>query len=502
LRLSNLDKPFWPEEGITKGELLAYYRDVAAVLVPHLRKRPFTMKRYPDGWQGKSFFQKQAPSHIPDWIETAAFPASTREGEKKVIDYALVDDELALLWMVNMGCIDMHTWASRVDRPERPDWVMFDLDPAEGSTFEDVVEVALLVRETLDVLGLESVPKTSGSRGIHVLVPIARRHGFDEGARVRRHRRGRPGPRAPGSRHDRVGQGEAPRRARRREPERPGEDHRVRLLGAPEGGSARLDAAPLGRGRARPRPPLLHDGRRLWSASGATVISSLVSSRAASRSAPRSARSLSLTGRPRRTAAGTARRRRSRRRRGGTHSAASRTRSWCATGSPRGSLHVRSDLPVAEPSRHARGLGGAPVEPPGTRRACPEAAERELEHRDPHLRSEPAALARGAEPRPGVDDTVDRERVGTERLRADRRTVVEGEQVQPPLLRAPRCEQLLVVRHEVCDEPRFVARVGPRDGERHLVRRVDARLRDIGERLQLGPAAEASSSRGVRSRSP
>ena len=180
LRLSNLDKPFWPDEGITKGELLAYYRDVAKVLVPHLRKRPFTMRRYPDGWQGKSFFQKQAPSHMPDWIETAAFPASTREGEKKVIDYALVDNELALLWMVNMGCIDMHTWASRADRPERPDWVMFDLDPSEGATFEEVVRVALLVRETLDVLGLESVPKTSGSRGIHVLVPIARRHGFDE----------------------------------------------------------------------------------------------------------------------------------------------------------------------------------------------------------------------------------------------------------------------------------------------------------------------------------
>ena len=180
LKLSNLDKPFWPEEGITKGELLAYYRDVADVLVPHLRKRPFTMKRYPDGWQGKSFFQKQAPSHMPDWIETAPFPASTRDGEKRVIDYALVDDELALLWMVNMGCIDMHGWASRADKPERPDWVMFDLDPSEGSGFEEVIEVALLVKQTLDVLELDSVPKTSGSRGIHVLVPIARRHGFDQ----------------------------------------------------------------------------------------------------------------------------------------------------------------------------------------------------------------------------------------------------------------------------------------------------------------------------------
>jgi bifunctional non-homologous end joining protein LigD len=180
LRLSNVDKLFWPDEGITKGELLAYYRDVADVLVPHLRGRPFTMKRYPDGWQGKSFFQKQAPSHMPEWIGTAAFPASTREGERRVIDYALVDDDLALLWMVNMGCIDMHAWASRVDRPERPDWVMFDLDPSEGSGFEDVIEVAQLVRKALDLLELESVVKTSGSRGIHVLVPITRRHGFDE----------------------------------------------------------------------------------------------------------------------------------------------------------------------------------------------------------------------------------------------------------------------------------------------------------------------------------
>ncbi len=180
LRLSNLDKPFWPDEGITKGDLIAYYRDVAEVLVPHLRRRPFTMKRYPDGWQGKSFFQKNAPSHMPEWIERAPLPASTREGEKKIIEYALVDDDLALLWMANMGCIDLHAWSSRVDRPEQPDWVMLDLDPSEGSGFDDVVEVARLVKETLDLLELESFPKTSGSRGIHVLVPIARRHDFSE----------------------------------------------------------------------------------------------------------------------------------------------------------------------------------------------------------------------------------------------------------------------------------------------------------------------------------
>jgi bifunctional non-homologous end joining protein LigD len=180
LRLSNLDKVFWPDEGITKGDLLAYYRDIAEVLVPHLRRRPFTMKRYPDGWKGNHFFQKQAPSHMPEWIERVPLPASTREGEKKIIDYALADDELALLWMVNMGCIDMHVWSSRVDKPERPDWVMFDLDPAEGATFDDVIEVAQLVKQTLDLLELEAYPKTSGSRGIHILLPIARRHTFGD----------------------------------------------------------------------------------------------------------------------------------------------------------------------------------------------------------------------------------------------------------------------------------------------------------------------------------
>ena len=178
VELSNLDKPFWPEEGITKGDLLAYYRDVGPVLVPHLRDRPFTMKRHPDGWQGKHFFQKDTPKHAPSWLQTVPFPATTREGETRTIDYALVNDELALLWMVNMGCIDMHAWTSRADRPERPDWVIFDLDPSEGVGFEEVIETALLVRATLDLVGLESFPKTSGSRGIHVLVPIARRHGY------------------------------------------------------------------------------------------------------------------------------------------------------------------------------------------------------------------------------------------------------------------------------------------------------------------------------------
>jgi bifunctional non-homologous end joining protein LigD len=181
LRLSNLDKVFWPEEGITKGDLLAYYREVAPVLLPHLRDRPFTMKRYPDGWQGKHFFQKDAPSHTPDWIPTRAYRSTSRETrQKRTIRYPLVNDELALLWMVNMGCIDMNTWYSRVDRPERPDWVLFDLDPSPDVGFPEVVRVALLVKEILDALGLVGCPKTSGADGFHVLVPIERRHSYDE----------------------------------------------------------------------------------------------------------------------------------------------------------------------------------------------------------------------------------------------------------------------------------------------------------------------------------
>src|ERR671923_158050 len=218
LRLSNLDKVFWPDEGITKGDLLTYYRAVADVLVPHLRDRPFTLKRYPDGWQGEFFFQKDAPKHMPDWIPTVEVEVTTRETprRRRKIRAPLVNDELGLLWMVNMGCIDMNTWYSRVDKPERPDWVLFDLDPSPDVGFPETVEVALLVKEALDALGLESYPKTSGSEGMHVLVPIARRHTYDDtrefaeiiaGALARRHRglvttewskatrRGRPGAR-------------------------------------------------------------------------------------------------------------------------------------------------------------------------------------------------------------------------------------------------------------------------------------------------------------------
>jgi bifunctional non-homologous end joining protein LigD len=182
LKLSNLDKPFWPDEGITKGDLLAYYQAVASVLVPHLKDRPFTMRRYPDGAHGKAFFQKDAPKGMPESIPTARIQVTTRDTprQRRWINAPLVNDELALLWMVNMGCIDMNAWYSRVDKLDRPDFVLFDLDPSPDVGFAETVEVALLVKEALDALGLASFPKTSGADGMHVLVPIERRHTYDD----------------------------------------------------------------------------------------------------------------------------------------------------------------------------------------------------------------------------------------------------------------------------------------------------------------------------------
>jgi len=171
VKLSNLDKVFWPSEGIAKGDLIEYYRAVAPAILPHLRDRPFTMRRYPDGAFGKAFFQKNAPSHMPDWIPRF---------HTDQFDAPVVNDEEALVWMVNMGCIDMNTWYSRVDRPERPDFVLFDLDPSPDVGFKETVQVALVVKQALDGLGLASFPKTSSAEGMHVLVPIERRYTYDD----------------------------------------------------------------------------------------------------------------------------------------------------------------------------------------------------------------------------------------------------------------------------------------------------------------------------------
>ena len=169
--LTNLQKPFWPALGLTKRDLLQYYADVAPVLLPHLRDRAMVMKRYPDGAGGPFFFMKRAPSPRPDWIALCRI----RHASGNVIDFPMVQDLASLLWVVNLGCIDLNQWYARCDDVDRPDYVHFDLDPGTGASFEQVLETALIVHETLEGLEMQSYAKTTGSRGIHVYAPIVRR---------------------------------------------------------------------------------------------------------------------------------------------------------------------------------------------------------------------------------------------------------------------------------------------------------------------------------------
>jgi bifunctional non-homologous end joining protein LigD len=174
--LTNLHKPFWPELGITKGDLIQYYADIADVLLPHIRDRAMVMKRYPHGAHGQFFFMKRAPVPRPSWIVTC----SIEHESQNIIDFPVVNDLPTLLWLINLGCIDLNQWYARCDDVDRPDYVHFDLDPvtaAKGKKpvpFERVLEVALIVKDALDRLGMPSYAKTTGSRGIHVYVPIVR----------------------------------------------------------------------------------------------------------------------------------------------------------------------------------------------------------------------------------------------------------------------------------------------------------------------------------------
>src|ERR687887_2454174 len=179
VKLSSPDRVLYPDDGITKGDLFDYYGRVAPVLVPHLRDRPFTMKRYPHGITGEVFFQKQAPKHLPSWIRTRQFRTWPREGGSRLVDFALVNSVEAVQFMIQNNCIDMNAWYSRVDKPHRPDFVLFDLDPPDDG-FELAIEVAHLVRELLDEVELPGYVKTSGADGIHVVAPIARRATFEQ----------------------------------------------------------------------------------------------------------------------------------------------------------------------------------------------------------------------------------------------------------------------------------------------------------------------------------
>jgi len=170
VRLTNLRKLFWPERNITKGNLIQYYADVADVLLPHIRDRAMVMRRYPNGAAGSQFFMKEAPSPRPAWIRTCPI---SHNGDK-VVNFPVIDDLASLLWVINLGCIDLNQWYARCDDYDRPDYVHFDLDPSEGTSFELVRECGLIVRDALESLGMKPYVKTTGSRGLHVYVPIVR----------------------------------------------------------------------------------------------------------------------------------------------------------------------------------------------------------------------------------------------------------------------------------------------------------------------------------------
>jgi bifunctional non-homologous end joining protein LigD len=170
VRVTNLRKIFWPELGLTKSDLLQYYADVADALLPHIRNRAMVMKRYPHGASGEFFFMKRAPTPRPAWIEICQID----HGSKGVIDFPMIQDRAALLWVINLGCIDLNQWYATCDDVNRPDYLHFDLDPGVGATFDRVRETAQVVHEALDTLKMPSYAKTTGSKGIHVYVPIVR----------------------------------------------------------------------------------------------------------------------------------------------------------------------------------------------------------------------------------------------------------------------------------------------------------------------------------------
>jgi bifunctional non-homologous end joining protein LigD len=169
VRLTNLRKIFWPQLGLTKGDLLQYYLDVADVLLPHIVNRAMVMKRYPHGAAGEFFFMKRAPSPRPPWIAICRID----HGHENIIDFPMIQDRAALLWVINLGCIDLNQWYATCDDVDRPDYVHFDLDPGEAP-FERVLESALIVKAALDTLKMPAYVKTTGSKGLHVYVPIVR----------------------------------------------------------------------------------------------------------------------------------------------------------------------------------------------------------------------------------------------------------------------------------------------------------------------------------------
>jgi bifunctional non-homologous end joining protein LigD len=176
-RLSNLNKVYFPEAGLTKRDLLAHYYRVAEFLLPFLKDRPLVLNRFPNGIHGKSFYQKEAAEETPAWMDTAAIRSEER---KRDIRYLVANDLAGLLYVANLGCIEQHPWSSRIDELERPDYVFFDLDPTEDTPYSTVVDVARRVLEVLDSIGLRVFLKTSGASGLHMYLPLEREYVYEQ----------------------------------------------------------------------------------------------------------------------------------------------------------------------------------------------------------------------------------------------------------------------------------------------------------------------------------
>jgi bifunctional non-homologous end joining protein LigD len=175
LRLSNLDKVMYPEPGFTKGQVIDYYSRIAPVLLPHLKDRPLTLKRYPDGVEGQHFYEKQCPSHRPGWVKTTPVPA-----RGKTIDFCLANDLPTLVWAANLADLELHTSLSKKNDIGRPTMMAFDLDPGPPATIVECSQVALWLRDVFEELKLQSFPKTSGSKGMQLYVPLNTKTSYDQ----------------------------------------------------------------------------------------------------------------------------------------------------------------------------------------------------------------------------------------------------------------------------------------------------------------------------------
>ncbi len=177
LSVSNIDKVLWPRDGYTKGDLIDYYEAVAPWMLPHLKNRPLTLERYPNGIDASSFFEKQMPKGTPDWVDRVTIYKP--EGRRDKIDYVVCNDAPSLVYLANLAAMILHIWTSRVETLDEPDFVLFDLDPGEECTLKTLATVALGVRDILSSVGLPSLIKTTGGYGVHLVVPLAAGYGYD-----------------------------------------------------------------------------------------------------------------------------------------------------------------------------------------------------------------------------------------------------------------------------------------------------------------------------------